>query len=103
MECLYQGQQQMPPIQPFALFPDSPLLNTHQHDTALRHMLSLDLKDGTSKDMLASSATVGGTEFHLYKAGTSLTGTRQWSQIPSYQFPHVLVALCANRKLCLAA
>lgn len=60
-------------------------------------MISLDLKDGIQKDMHAFSATVEGTESHLYKAGTSLTGIRQWYQIPSHQFPRVLVALCTNQ------
>lgn len=36
------------------------------------------------RTMHASSATVGETESHLYKAGTSLTGIRRWSQIPSH-------------------
>lgn len=70
-------------------------------------MLSLVLPDAIGENTQAFSAVCvwcyRDTESHLYRSGTSLTGTRQWCQVPSDLFPCVLVALGPHREPCLGA
>lgn len=75
MERLYQGQQQVPPIQPFALFPESPSITL-----LWRHMLSLDLKDETPKDTHASSVP-------STKLAPPLQGPDNGAKSPHVSFP----------------